>query len=259
MCRRKREYLQAKSEKLSAPPTSCLTDSATRGTTFVPLASVPHVTFSAPIVTESERGQTFPLPVINETRGSVEHTLRGPPGVSESSRSVSQSASSDIRVATGIPTVLSGIGTKSMQLQSHSRTKTPPTKGVSKSVKQRSSQPLMDNVTKSKSFSTSKQQKTKLSPRQQASASHSGSKLPSTSHSGSKIHKNPSLPISHKPPAKENLQGHGVKGSTLSAKFRGDPTSDFLSTAVPEGYDPQLLEYMEGLERYRTRLSKTKP
>lgn len=179
MCRRKREYLQSKTEKLD--PTGKITASSSEGTILVS-SSLPKVTFSAPLA-------------------------------SELGRSIGQSASSEIGMVTGIPTAVSNIGIRS---GSHSRT--------------RMGQDYYGHGKGDPSTGSAKLS-TKRSP---------------------KSRQHTSIPkFVAKRPSSEAIIG-GEAGTSASHLATSKPSSMSL-------YGPQLTEYMEGLERYQSRLSKTKP
>lgn len=242
MCKRKRDYLEAKSEKFSAKSAS---GKDAGGVSSAVVGVPPRVTFSAPEVSGKPVLRLHALP--KTTKSSKPGQSTSPPKMSgQGIPLTSQSGSSKIHMASGIPTVLSNIGTKSMQhSQSHSKTKTTPPSVMTGA---RGTMATGKSVDAAKSHSTgksaSKPSKTKASPPASRNKPTSGGKL----------HKKPQA--THK----EDVRVGGVKRDKASlSRFGGDLSSDYLSRAAPEGYDPQLLEYMEGLERYRTRLSKTKP
>lgn len=222
MCRRKREYLQGKSEKLNPLSTFHGVAGSGSGLGLAPSLSFPRVTFSAPVVSESVGGAI--------------------------------SASSEIHVAPGIPTAVSGIGMRPV-LKLHSRTKPPSASEPSSSVARKQ--------LGGSGFPT--KQERKPAPRPQKTVSHSGSKIPNklsfpvprrsaSSHSRPKISKKPSSFSSPKPTVGE---GQSTDLKVPAQGIKEGSASKLLSSAIPQEYDPQLLEYMEGLERYRTRLSKT--
>ncbi len=197
ICRRKREYLQSKTDKLH--PTLQLQPRGLRDShrEVPPSISQPRVTFSAPVVSESRA-------------------------------SLSQSASSaGIYLATRIPTATSSIRIKPA-VQSDSRTNT-------------------------QHIATSPNNKKRPSLTSHAKATTKPELSPSKSSSQSK----PKVTIVS-PCGKEDEQRKSGRGSV--AYSQGGLSSDFLSTGLHQAgnYDPQLLEYMEGLERYKTRLSKTR-
>lgn len=207
ICRRKREYLQAKSERLHPilqPQPRGLSNTYRE---VAPSISLPRVTFSAPVV-------------------------------SESGASISPSATSTgIHLATRIPTATSIIGIKPA-VQSHSRTT--PNQSTSPSKKR---SPLASDSQSKKVTAVN----TKLSPQK---PQH---QVP-PSHSGSKVSKKVS------PTRKDDWIKSGQWSGGATASMQEGLASEFISTTLPQagGYDPQLVEYMEGLERYRTRLSKTR-
>ena len=227
VCKRKRDYLQAKVEKLNLRPihSSDLylrpkvskTDGSQQKPVIMSYDVMPSTSVGIPQMT------TISGPVINESR-----KIDG------------QSVPSEIGLATGIPTIPSGIGFKS-HLQSRSRTAAT-SGGNVQARNRRSSKP-------SGSVHTMKKSK----------GANSASKVTSktyrhipVSHSGSKILKQSSLPAKHNPKSKENMKSRA--NLSRPAKLRG-PSSGHLSSVAPSLLDPQLLEYMEGLERLRTRLS----
>lgn len=201
MCRRKREYLQSKSEKLD--PTGKSAASTSEGLILVSTAaSLPKVTFSAPLV-------------------------------SDFSRSISRSASSGIGRATGIPTAVSNIGIRSVS-GSHSRTRTvPPFSSQSSLAKSQ------EPVSSGKHASTGHTKRSSPKQHEPVSIPHSGSNIPRKSSSHSTT----------------GTQGESAKKSASSASAANGGVASKSSPS----YSPQLLEYMEGLEQYQSRLNKTKP
>ena len=207
VCRRKRDYLQAKSDRLH--PTLQLQPRGLRNShrEVAPSISLPRVTFSASVV-------------------------------SESGASLSQSASSaGIHLASRIPTATSSIGIKTA-VQSHSRTNVAP--ASSKSTSPSKKQSSLTSDSKSKRVAAMKMKLSPQKPHHHASLSHSGSKVSKVS------------------PTRKDEQKRS--GDVTASARDGELASEFLSAALPQAgdYDPQLLEYMEGLERYRTRLNKTR-
>lgn len=214
VCRRKREYLQSKSEKLGpASPKLSLLGAVVEGK---PHASGGHpsrvVTFSpAPPPVLHVAGTTCTV--------SVNHSDR------------SSSAGLGIGTSARIPMAVSNEGVLS---QSRSRAKTAPASSLSSTAL---------NAAKTRGgFASSKRPAQK--PHQQTAHSHS---TQPGSRSGSNIPK-------WSPLALHSLPGKGkLKASSAKSGGRGG--------VLPHrhDYDPQLLEYMEGLERYQSRLSNGKP
>ncbi len=208
ICRRKREYLQVKSDRLHPILPLQPRELQKSHHEVAPSISLPRVTFSAPVM-------------------------------SDSGATLSQSAASaGIHLTTRIPTATSGIGIKPV-VQSHSRTKIASTS--------QSTSPPTKKQLPSTSDKKAAATKTKLSPK------NSQRHVP-MSHSRSKISK-----VSPTRKGDQRKSGWGSGG--VMAHVQEGLASEFLSSALPQGagdYDPQLLEYMEGLERYRTRLSKTR-
>ena len=247
MCKRKRDYLEAKSEKFCTKSTSA--GNETGGVTSAAVG-VPRVTFSAPVVSEGRGGkpvlQLHPLPKASRSSKTISKPGQSssPPEIPrQGARLVSQSGSSQIHAASGIPAVLSNYGTKSMQhSQSHSKNRTTPPSATA-SVRRAKG----NSADAAKSRSTGKSaSRTKVSP-------------PSKSTSETKPHKKPYSPQAARKEDAPVGMGGAKRDVVSSSRLGGESSSDYLSRAASEGYDPQLLEYMEGLERYQTRLSKTKP
>lgn len=210
VCRRKREYLQSKSERLSPAPKLLGVEGKP-----LPPVGLPRVTFSAPVVSTVSRNSDCT------------------PGLG-------------IRTAARIPTAVSDEGVVS---RLHSRTKTAPASSVTV-LKERQGQ--ADTAKTRGGFAAAKQgtttKRTSQKPHQQTARSHS---THPKSHSGSNIPKWSPL---HALPRKGSSAG---KLKASSAKTGGGGVSEPFP--CHHDYDPQLLEYMEGLERYRSRLSNGKP
>ena len=196
MCRRKREYLQSKSEKLDPAGRSAASTSP-----ILVSSSLPKVTFSAPLA--SELGQ-----------------------------SISRSSSTGIGRVMGIPTVLSNTGIRAMS-GAHSGTKMVP--GRHSLAKGH------DHADSAKHSVTGPAKHSPPKPHQHTSVPHLRSKIP----------RNPSHSTA-------GSQGGSVKKSVSSASA-GKEGVGLRSPSMSQAYSPQILEYMEGLERYQSRLSKTKP
>ena len=252
MCRRKRDYLQSKVDKLNLPLK--LNESSSRGLlgdvppTNVPIIadSVPHVTTSAPI-----------------------------PG-----------KTSGIALATGIPTVLSGFGvgslpqvnlrTQSEPAPGHIRNPIPPVSGTGTQLSFKPSHKKKSKATQVALKSTSKSHRlhkgvpyshSRSSPPLQPyphSRSSPSRQMYAFLRSESKFPKRSSLSPPHKAATREDKK-RTKSSESLKLKKKAPhvmPSSSSAHDAPPPSSfahdDPHLLEYMEGLERLQARLSKTK-
>ncbi len=208
LTRRKREYLESKSDKLNPRPVA-----SERSGLGPSSFSVPHVTSSAPIISESHRITSHSIP-------------------------------SGISYVSHIPTALSNTSMRPMQ-QSHAA-------DPLSRRKERSSKP--SSIARLSNSKPMDSHKTKpggnQSPIKQPKAGLQPHKL--RQHVVSLPHRVPkksALPKS----MKENRNKNSKPGSLKTTKASTPPPSAEALT-----YDPQLLQYMEGLERVQTRLDKTK-